>query len=329
MEFFRKHFDPVAAGGVRIDDTGDVKFPFEGEPDEIYVYQPRAILALNVALSTRRPLLISGEPGCGKSTLARNAALVLRSCFYKHMVTSRTQASDLLWTFDTLQRLNDAQAKKLRREDQFYVEPGTLWWAFSPETARQRGNAGDIDEADFAADPGILGDVQYAVVLMDEIDKADPDVPNDLLEPLDLKQFTVRETKDVICARRDVLFILTTNGEREMPPAFLRRCVRLSLDIPEERMEDWLIGIAESKLGPSEDQLNRAVAGEVVRLRQAAQRAGVRKPSTGEYLDTLRVCRDLDVGPESEVWNEVIRSVLWKDERAPRDTRVTADDFVV
>jgi MoxR-like ATPase len=168
------------------------------------------------------PLLVSGEPGSGKSSIARNAALVLSRVYYERVITSRTQATDLLWTFDALRRLSDATAGAQHREllaTESYVEPGPVWWAFDPVTAAKRpGGRIFIDPASVPAGTH-CGD---AVLLIDEIDKADPDVPNDLLEPFGAKSFTVRETGEQIAATRDVLLILTTNGERELPPAFLR-----------------------------------------------------------------------------------------------------------
>ncbi len=152
------------------------------------------------------------------------------------------------------------------------------------------------------------------MLLLDEIDKADPDVPNDLLEPFDRETFLVRETGETISATRPTLLVLTTNGERELPPAFLRRCVTLRLDPP---TEDWFTDIADRRYGPADNGLHRDVAREVMRLRGLGRAAGVREPGTGEYLDALDVCRELKIDTRSGVWSDVVRSVLWKHDRPP------------
>lgn len=326
MKFTAKHFDPEARGGIPQSD-GRVAFRAGDRPEDLHVYDPKTILALNVALATRRPLLISGEPGSGKSTLARSAAAVLGWRYYKQMITSRTQAADLLWKYDTLRRLSDAQNRNQKLlPNQYYVEPGRLWWAFDPKTAVQRGSQVEIEASHCVRDPDLGTNVttrNNAVVLLDEIDKADPDVPNDLLEPFDLKEFTVRETNDPVRLTddRDVLMILTTNGEREMPPAVLRRCVVLTLDPPDKV---WFVAIADLRRGKDHHALHEAVAGAVMDLREAARKAYLREPSTSEYLDALAVCYQLGIDTTSadwknaEAWQEVRRTVLWKHSTEPK-----------
>ena len=137
MHYERKYFDPHGAGGTVLE-VGSVAF--RTRDGDVYVCQERIVLAVNIALATGRPLLIAGEPGSGKSTLAKNVAAALGWWYYKAMITSRTQANDLLWTFDALRRLNDAYDPNAQlRSKQHYIEPGTLWWAFDPATAEHRG----------------------------------------------------------------------------------------------------------------------------------------------------------------------------------------------
>lgn len=222
--------------------------------------------------------------------------------FYRETVTSRTQASNLLASYDTLRRLSHAQLKDAQalKPDQAYVVPGKLWWALSPQTAAQRGREplGAGHKVALLDDPGELPpdvSAEKATLLLDEIDKADPDVPNDLLESLDERRFTVRETGDRIePSRTDVLILLTTNGERELPPAFLRRCVTLRLPDPDV---PWLLDIARRRFGAGTGQLQDALyqrlTDKVMALRSEAREQDRRPPSTSEFLDAVAACREL------------------------------------
>jgi len=316
MDYERKRFTvvPPAEAPPRAD--GSVAFQPKGAGEQPYIFSPRVMLAVNVALVTQRPLLVSGEPGSGKSSLARAVAAVLGWRYYQRTVTSRTQASDLMWTFDALGRLSDANIPgKQLPPPQFYVEPGPLWWAFDPATAAQRGKK-LLPDSTPATDPVAFG-VQRseAVVLIDELDKADPDVPNDLLEPFDRKTFTVRETGDDISVTRDVLLVLTTNRERAMPRAFLRRCVTLDLEKP---TAGWLEDIALARYGVGQKALFAEVAEEVMALRDEALKVGIREPSTAEYLDAVIAARELEPARPGLAWQDIKRALLWKsDARFP------------
>lgn len=298
----KRFFDPASLPGFSLVSTeGREDWAYDAGPDvkpehRHFLFAEEAVLALNVSLAARRPLLISGEPGSGKTSLARCAAHALGHVFYRETVTSRTQASDLLSSFDALQRLGHAQISSIQ-PTQAYVVPGKLWWALDPQTAGQRGlDASPGNPA--LKDPGIKpakGDASKAALLLDEIDKADPDVPNDLLEVLDERGFTVPETEDRIALKRQSLLVmLTTNGERELPSAFLRRCVALELPTP---TESWLVDVARRRFGSGsdafQDGLYKRLAQEVMTLRQAAEDQGRRPPSTSEYVDAVAVCREL------------------------------------
>jgi MoxR-like ATPase len=261
----------------------------------VYVYQvDEIVLAVNVALVTSRPLIISGPPGSGKSSLAPNVARVLdaderqgRWAFVHHVITPRTEAADLLWRYDAVRRLRDAQAGELAR-DAKYLRPGVLWRAFA------------------ASREGI-----QTVVLLDEIDKADPDVPNSLLEVLGNLSFTVAETGEEVTAAAgcEPLVILTTNDERDLPRPFLRRCITLELQPPNA---DRLQAIAAAHGFGADAALAKALALRVEVLAQEADRTGRPAPSTAEYLDALRACIDLKVKQDSPDWAMIEAATLRK-----------------
>ncbi len=329
--FTPRFFDPAGAAGAATDDAGctTVKLAAGAPGGSVYVYNPAIVLAINAALATHRPLLIAGSPGTGKTTLAANVAGVLGRKFYQRVVTSRTRARDLLWRFDQLQRLAAAQEGGALPPRAAHVEPQLLWWAFDPASARLRGaqgseQAGITPLADPASgSPAALAGSQ-SVVLLDEIDKAEPDVPNDLLEVLDLERFQIEdlEGQRVVQGRRqDVLVCITTNRERELPGAFVRRCVVLDLDRAEAEWQGWLVRIGQQHFGKRGARLQREVAALVMTLRQEAEAQGLRKPGTAEYLDTLRACRDLAIQPESPAWRQVADALLGKGRASGADGR--------
>lgn len=316
MKFDKVYFnpDPKAAPTKMPEtnpDSGDLR------DGSIYVYTEDIVLMVNAALATGRPLLIEGPPGSGKSSLAPYIARNLGWWYHEQVITSRTRARDLLWEFDSLQRLHDAQTKQKNLPSKTgYVNPGVLWWAFDPGSASRRGTKGAVKK--LLTNPGRPAGKQTrnaAVVLLDEIDKADPDVPNDLLVPLGSGQFTVEETGVQVQARRPFLLVVTTNGERDLAPAFIRRCVRLKL---EHHTEQQLVAIAERHHGQAQRPLHQQLAKWVVREREAAREQGLREPSTAEFLDAVRACQALGLKLEtpaeleSEDWKKLSRAVLLK-----------------
>jgi MoxR-like ATPase len=276
----------------------------------VYVYyEDKIALAVNVALVTRRPLLLSGPSGTGKSTLALNVALSLGWRYYEHVVTSKTEATDFLYRFDTIRRLNDAQANQTLLPTAAYVEPGVLWWAFDRFGAQRRGKV-DLPDHLWAPDPCKI-DAERAVVLIDEIDKAEVDVPNALLVPFGALQFPVEPITETVKTDTPPLIFITTNGERELPLAFMRRCVVLALKDPHE---DQLVEIAGAHIRDAggHEGLFRAVAKHIIEMGQNGAEKHRLRPSTAEYLDTLRACLKLGIGPDDPRFADLSHITLRK-----------------
>ena len=239
-------------------------------PEQYHVFDRDSAQAIRAALASRRPLLVRGEPGVGKTQLAAAAAKVLKRPLVARVVDSRTESRDLLWTFDAVMRLADAQAassflpargrsgsgpgesstqqpsftkQDIRRalDVADYVRPGPLWWAFDWDSALyQSTRSGTTPPAHVKEDDPKNG----RVVLIDEIDKADTDVPNGLLEALGAGQFTPQgRIEPVRIIEPFPLVVITTNEERVLPAAFVRRCFVLHLGLPmkQEALIEFLI----------------------------------------------------------------------------------------
>jgi MoxR-like ATPase len=329
----------VVEGGIVRSKPGTktTRRPWTDQPDSrdgaVYVLSENLGLAVDVAFAIGRPLLLRGEPGTGKSSLAAYLARTRGLRYYEHVVTAQTQASDLLWSFDTVRRLGDAQTRNPGEslDDFNYVEPGPLWWALAPRSAARRGKPPGEPVARPAAEPfARMNQAQVgrgAVVLIDEIDKADPDMPNGLLVPLGTGEFVVTETGTVVTQespgaehRPDYLVVITTNEERELPQAFLRRCVVAVLPTPDKTM---LVEIAEQHLerrvgpGQADRKLIEALAAELGAARADARKMGIRPPGTAEFLDALRACWNLGIGLDSKEWRDLRQMVLLKPQREP------------
>jgi MoxR-like ATPase len=299
------------------DDVFPGEEEFEVEP---YIFSERIAIAVDVALATDRPLLVAGPPGCGKSRLAETLASMLGWHYLAKTMTSRTRLEELTVEIDHLRRLHDAHRgnsadTNTLLPDAAYHNPGIFWWAFNPTSAHRRG----LDEAEAKkyevnlTYPGIQRTERHCVLLIDEIDKAEPDLPNDLLEPLDQRSFGLPDGTTLAAEKgQRLLILITTNGERELPQAFLRRCVSLRLEEPNV---DGLITIA-GKHHPDADATRvRAIAERIADFRQEAERLARRAPGTSEFLDAVRACQDLNVDVDktpNSIWSQVERAVLLK-----------------
>lgn len=270
-------------------------------PDSIYVFTDEITLALNVALATGRPLLVRGPSGSGKTSLARSAAAQMGCGYQEAVVTARTQARDLMWTTDLLKRLQDAQTDRLLEDWSAYVCPAPLWWALDPTGAqKQHERARPGQHARNAPYPG-----QQSVLLIDEIDKADPDVPNSLLRPIGDLAFEVEETGERVSAQATPpLIIITTNEERDLPPAFLRRCVELNIP-PFDAAR--LMSIGHAHFPDAAEELVREAAELLISSSRMRER---REPNPAEYLDVIRACVRLQITPASVTFRRLVGIAL-------------------
>lgn len=213
---------------------------------------------VNVAVSLGRPLLVKGEPGTGKTLLAHNIALGLDKELLVWNIKSTTKARDGLYVYDTVQRLNDARFGDRDISDiSQYIKLGKLGEAFAAP--------------------------EQVVLLIDEVDKADIEFPNDLLNELDEMNFYIPETRETVEAKHRPIVIITSNSEKELPDAFLRRCIFHYIEFPDPELMVDIVGVHYPDL---EEKLLRAVLKQFYVLRQIDEFR--KKPSTSELLDWIQ-----------------------------------------
>lgn len=254
--------------------------------------------AIKAAELAERPLLIRGEPGLGKSQIARAIATVMRWRLVTTVVNARTEIDDLLFSFDYIERLSEGNRGEPVSDLSRYIRKGPIWRALSA-------NKKDHSKRDKPGNSGEKGYYQPTdgcVLLIDEIDKAHPDIPNALLEVLNAGSFDVPTTDQTIgdgtSGKRFI--VITSNRERSLPAAFLRRCATLHLDLgkaPVERLLSISDAHRSSGLLPELNDEICEKAADVIE--QARREAGVDeyKPGTSEYLDLLRaVSKELQAG---------------------------------
>ncbi len=224
-----------------------------------YVATDDLIMAVNAAVTLQRPLLVKGEPGTGKTELARQVAMALNMPIIEWHVKSTTKAQQGLYDYDAVSRLRDSQLGDARVNDVAnYIRKGKLWQAFEAQ--------------------------ERVVLLIDEIDKADIEFPNDLLQELDRMEFHVYETGQTIAARHRPVVIITSNNEKELPDAFLRRCFFHFIKFPDA---DTLRRIVDVHFPTIKDDLLSTALSQFFELRETP---GLKKkPSTSEVLDWLKL----------------------------------------
>jgi len=234
---------------------------FQGS--ERYVATPDLMLAVNAALTLQRPLLVKGEPGTGKTMLAEEVAAALGMPLLQWHIKSSTKAQQGLYEYDAVSRLRDSQladpdSVQRVRDIRNYIVQGVLWQAFTAE--------------------------RPVVLLIDEIDKADIEFPNDLLRELDRMEFHVYETRELVRARHRPLVIITSNNEKELPDAFLRRCFFHYIKFPEADTLEAIVNVHFP--GLKRELLSRA-------MKTFLDIRGLpglkKKPSTSELLDWLKL----------------------------------------
>ena len=240
---------------------------FEGT--ESYVADTDLKVAVNAAIALERPLLVKGEPGTGKTVLAAEVAQAIKAPLIEWHVKSTTKALQGLYEYDAVSRLRDSQLGNSRVSDiRNYIRRGKLWEAFTAEAR--------------------------PVLLIDEIDKADIEFPNDLLLELDRMEFYVYETAETIKARQRPVVVITSNNEKELPDAFLRRCFFHYIRFPDP---ETMRAIVEVHF-PGIKQ--RLVAEALKLFYEIREVPGLKKkPSTSELLDWLKLLMVEDIGPDT------------------------------
>jgi MoxR-like ATPase len=238
---------------------------FEGTSS--YVATDDLKIAVNAAIQLERPLLIKGEPGTGKSVLAAEVARSLNAPLIEWHIKSTTKAQQGLYEYDAVSRLRDGQLGDARVKDiANYIKRGKLWDAF---TARER-----------------------SVLLIDEIDKADIEFPNDLLQELDRMEFFVYETGETVKATTRPIVLITSNNEKELPDAFLRRCFFHFIKFPDTETMRQIVDVHFPGLK------NRLVGDALRIFYELRDVPGLKKkPSTSELLDWLKLLLNEDIDP--------------------------------
>jgi MoxR-like ATPase len=236
---------------------------------ERYVATPELMMAVNAAVTLARPLLIKGEPGTGKTQLAAEIAAALERPLFEWHIKSTSKAQHGLYEYDAVSRLRDSQLGDARVHDiRNYIVKGSPWEAFVSE--------------------------RQPVLLIDEIDKADIEFPNDLLRELDRMEFFVHETRELVKARHRPIILITSNNEKELPDAFLRRCFFHYIRFPDAQTMEKIVLVHYPRLK------KELLAEALTTFFEVRETPGLRKkPSTSELLDWIKLLVAEDIPPEA------------------------------